>query len=187
MRAIIYICFLSICLTACTDYTPKPIAYPRIERGTTSDMMYENMHMSFAYPSDAFIQETVADDKKEVWFNIIYPQYQTTIHCTYLPITKGLLRKTLEDNHKFVYGHALKAGSINQSLYSNPEKEVYATVYDIEGSVATPVQFFVTDSISHFFRGSLYYDCIVKTDSVMPVTEFVRADILHLIETLQWK
>lgn len=187
MKPIIYILFFLFSFAACTDYTPKPMAYPRIDRDVVGSTIYNNMSMSFIYPSDTFIKEAMPDNDKELWFNIIYPQYKATIHCTYLPITKSLLKKALEDDHKLVYSHALKAGSISKSLYANPQKEVYGTIYDIEGSVATPIQFFVTDSVSHFFRGSLYYDYIVKADSVKPVTEFIRTDIIRFIETMEWK
>jgi gliding motility-associated lipoprotein GldD len=53
--------------------------------------------------------------------------------------------------------------------------------------VASAVQFFITDSTEHFLRGSLYFNCRPNRDSLNPVIDFLREDILHLIETTEWK
>jgi hypothetical protein len=45
----------------------------------------------------------------------------------------------------------------------------------------------VTDSTKHYLRGSLYFDAEPNPDSLAPVVEFFRNDIIHLIETLKWK
>jgi hypothetical protein len=35
-------------------------------------------------------------------------------------------------------------------------------------------------------RGALYFDVAMNPDSIAPVFDFVRKDILHIIETFQW-
>ena len=59
-------------------------------------------------------------------------------------------------------------------------------LYDYTGVTATAAQFFLTDSINHFFRGALYFNTEV-TDSLLPINNFLKRDIKHLIETFQWK
>lgn len=143
--------------------------------------------MSFLI-SDAAIIEPVDNDKKnEIWFNINYPQYHATIYCSYLPVDRKELHHMLEDSYKLAFSHASKADGIKQSSYSNDDHKTSAILYDIEGQVAVPVQFFVTDSTANFFRGSLYYNGIVNPDSVAPVTGYLREDIIRIIETLKWK
>ncbi len=83
--------------------------------------------------------------------------------------------------------HITKADAINEQMIIDPERKVYGILYDLKGSTATAVQFFVTDSTKHFFRGSLYFFAEPNPDSLAPVNEFFREDIIHIIETLKWK
>jgi gliding motility-associated lipoprotein GldD len=65
--------------------------------------------------------------------------------------------------------------------------KVYGLIYDIEGNTASSLQFYVTDSTKHFIRGALYFNVRPNIDSVKIVLEFLKKDVLHLIQTLQWK
>ena len=64
---------------------------------------------------------------------------------------------------------------------------VYGNVMNIEGDVATPFQFYLTDSTSHFLRGSLYVRSRINTDSLAPVFEFLKVDAMHMINTFEWQ
>ena len=46
--------------------------------------------------------------------------------------------------------------------------------------------FILTDSVSHFFRGALYFNTEIN-DSILPINNFLKYDIKHLIETFHWK
>jgi gliding motility-associated lipoprotein GldD len=52
---------------------------------------------------------------------------------------------------------------------------------------ASPYQFYLTDSTTHWLRGSLYFDAIPNNDSLAPVIDFVKTDIQHIFETMHWK
>jgi gliding motility-associated lipoprotein GldD len=69
---------------------------------------------------------------------------------------------------------------------SIPDVEVFGTVYQIEGNAASPMQFFLTDSTRHFLRGALYIRATPDIDSLKPVIDFLKRDVIHLIETTQW-
>jgi gliding motility-associated lipoprotein GldD len=60
-------------------------------------------------------------------------------------------------------------------------------LYEIRGDAASSVQFYLTDSTRHFLRGSLYFNVQPNADSLAPVIDFFMEDIMHLIETLEWK
>jgi gliding motility-associated lipoprotein GldD len=80
-----------------------------------------------------------------------------------------------------------KADAINELVINNKDNRIFGILYDLKGNTATSVQFYVTDSINHFLRGSLYFESEPNADSLAPVIYFFRADIIHLIETLKWK
>ena len=48
-------------------------------------------------------------------------------------------------------------------------------------------QFYLTDSIEHFLRGSLYFKVVPNNDSLQPVIDFITDDVRHLIKSLEWK
>ncbi len=60
-------------------------------------------------------------------------------------------------------------------------------IYDLKGDVASAVQFFMTDSSRSFSQGIPVFQLRPNRDSLNPVIEFLREDIMHLIETTQWK
>jgi hypothetical protein len=45
----------------------------------------------------------------------------------------------------------------------------------------------MTDSSKNFLRGALYFDTKVANDSLAPAIAYMKKDIMHLINTLQWK
>ena len=84
--------------------------------------------------------------------------------------------------------HMSRAMGIRDSVIINPEKEVYGLIYFLEGEdVASPLQFYLTDSTDHFMRGSLYFNVRTNNDSLAPVIDFIIDDVRHLIETIEWK
>jgi hypothetical protein len=45
----------------------------------------------------------------------------------------------------------------------------------------------MTDSSRHFLRGALYFNTRVNNDSLAPAIEYMKKDIMHLINTMDWK
>lgn len=175
-------------LTACNEYVPKPIGYSRIDIKESSYKEYDNKYFSFLLSTQAYIDTVhTENDKTSLWFNIVYPDYNVRIYCSYFAINKSTLKQALEDSHHLAYSHVLKADGIDRSLFASKKHSVSGAIYDIGGNVATPIQFFLTDSIANFFRGSFYYDIQTKSDSVAPVTEFIRNDIVELMGSFVWK
>lgn len=168
------------------DYVPKPEGFLRIETGKHDYSLSETKIYSFNL-SDKAILENSSETKKENWFNIVYPEWNAKIYCSYLNITPKTFANAIEDSHKFVYKHAVKADAINDSVYLNPATKVYGMLYDIKGNVASPVQFFLTDSCQHFFRGSLYFEEVPSNDSLSPIIEYIRQDIIEIMESFRWK
>lgn len=186
-RKLAGIFILFILLASCRDYTPKPIGYNRIEPIESEVKEYVFPNFSFQYPSIVRIDSLNAPRKDETWFNIVYPNYNAVVYCTYLPITKDTFSKAVDDSYHMAYSHTLKASGIEQRLFRSNDDKVSGILYEIDGSVATPIQFFVTDSIRHFLRGSFYYSAKVDADSVAPITEFITKDIERMMSSFEWK
>ena len=143
--------------------------------------------LSFEYPTYGHL--TFQEDKgsDQGWFNIEFPAYKAKIYLTYKDI-KNNLDSLLDQSYKLnVKYHVSKADAIKEQVYSNSENKVYGILYDLKGNTASAVEFYVTDSLSHYLRGSLYFASEPNADSLAPVIDFFRGDIVHMIETLKWK
>ena len=186
VRALFLLLFTFLACS-CNDYAPKPIGYNRIDHVDYPYKTLDARYFQFQLSGQVYIDTLRAPDNAAVWFNIVYPDYGARIHCSYFHVTKQSIKEALDDSYQLAFSHSIKANGINQILYKNDENRTYGIMYDIEGNVATPIQFFLTDSISNFFRASFYYDTKVRSDSVSPITDFVRDDIVRLMETFKWK
>ncbi len=177
-------------MSSCGGDTPKPIGYFRITlpaHKTYKNFSEDKFPLTFAYP-DSITQILVKPARKEdkYSFNIIYPKLHGCIYCDYRPLN-GDFRKISEDFRDLVYKHTAKADGITEQPYLDPEHKVYALLYELQGNTASQMQFVITDSTQHIFRGSLYFNNTPNADSLKPVTQFVKADIVKLIESFRWK
>ena len=66
-------------------------------------------------------------------------------------------------------------------------REASGMIFKINGPVATPYQFYISDSTNHFFRGSLYFDAKVDYDSIAPVVTFLEKEVDHMLRSLVWE
>jgi gliding motility-associated lipoprotein GldD len=60
-------------------------------------------------------------------------------------------------------------------------------IAELEGEVPSQFQFTVTDSTKNFMRGALYFNTKVANDSLLPAIDYMKKDIMHMINTLEWK
>jgi len=173
---------------------PKPYGYFRI---TTPDTAYTPFSLSLGegrgevYPySFSLSQNAVVlprtEPGEQYWVNLYYPALDATIHCSYKPVRNNL-RELTNDALEFVYRNASFASSIPEREYAHPEAKVYGVLFDLEGNTASSCQFFVTDSTRHFFRASVYCNCPPNADSLAPVYDYLRTDIVKMVETFEWR
>ncbi|MBS9768602.1 MAG: gliding motility lipoprotein GldD [Flavobacteriaceae bacterium] len=165
--------------------TPKARGYFRIDFPEKSYKLVEEKGLySFKLPIYAVLKSD--DANKNSWQNVYFPKQNGQLHLTYFSL-KGNLAEYLEDTHKFVYKHTIKADDIKEREFAYPQHRVFGSLYDIEGNTASSVQFFLTDSTTHFLRGALYLNERPNKDSLDIVVKFLREDVLVLMETLEWK
>ncbi len=174
--------------TACKkEYVPKPRGYYRI---SFPEKVYQPIDHDFPYQFNIpkyskLIPDTQAGPEL-YWGNIEIQNNNAEIHISYKQVENNLNILT-EESRSLAYKHSIKADAIDEQVYVNPEKNVYGTIYLIDGNAASPIQFFLTDSSKHFLRGALYIREIPNIDSIRPVIDFLRPDIVHLIESASWK
>ena len=171
-----------------SDYLPKPRGYFRIDLLEKSYVKVDTIEKySFECPQYAQVTPDPYSPNEKNWVNIEMPTFKGSIHLTHKPVNENL-GEYLEDVHTMVTKHLQKANGVRDSLIINEEHQVYGLFIEMDGKgVATPMQFYLTDSTKNFIRGALYFNFKPDNDSMQPVISFIREDIDHLIETFEWK
>ena len=189
------ILLLLISLSSCDTpiYSPKPVAYPRIifpEKGNYISYEENDCPFTFEYPNYSKITQQKNKFTNEIepcWFNVNFTDFNATIYMSYLKIGEDIsLEKVLEDAHKLTYAHSKKADYIDEAIISN-NNGVKGQLYEVGGNVATNIQFYLSDKEKHYIRGSLYFNSTPNIDSVQPIVDFIRKDMMHIFETFEWK
>ena len=193
MKSIKYIYIFSVLLAglliSCEQvHTPKPRGYFRIDLPEKQYVLFDTTFpYIFEKPVYTIIKHDPHSPQEKYWINMDFPSFNATVHFSYKPV-EGNLFTYLEDSHKMISKHIPKADAIFDSIIIDRDRNVFGLIYELEGSgAASPYQFFLTDSISHFVRGSLYFNFTPNNDSLEPVIEFIKEDIDHLINTFRWK
>ena len=177
-----------ICGISCREsYTPKPRGYLRIEFPEKEYILFDSTcPFTFAYPVYSKVVPDTEFYSEPCWMNIEFPPFNGKIHISYKEINGNLYQYT-EDSRSLAYKHTIKADAIKETVYSDSRANVYGILYDIKGDAASSLQFYLTDSNHHFLRGSLYFNVEPDKDSLAPVISYFREDIVHLIESFDWK
>jgi len=196
------IAFISLFLIlSCKEeivYIPKPRLYPKVEYPKRIETIFDTSFCSFSirYPSYMkFVQDTTYLHKNAphpCWFNLEMPSLNGTIHFTYTDLNKSQnkadgLYKIYADAYKMAEEHISKANKLEDFIINNPNKKVYGVLFNIEGHVASPFQIVITDSVNHALRASLYFNSKPNADSMAPVIEFVKEDLMGILNSLEWK
>ena len=183
-----------VALFACnSDYIIKPRGYYKIELPQKKYVSFNQLGYpySFEYPVYGKVSQDSSffEDKPEnpYWINIDFPQLNGRIHISYKDVRKNNFDSLVNDSYTLAYKqHTNVATAIKPEPFTTPTG-VEGVYFNLKGNTATANQFFITDTIKHFLRGALYFDATPNEDSLRPVNEFLKKDLEHLINTIQWK
>ncbi len=118
--------------------------------------------------------------------DIKYPRLKATLMLTYNSVQNDL-RLLLADSEKLTFKHVIKADDIQAIPYESYQKKVYGKMFEVYGNAATQIQFHATDSTDNFITGALYFYAKPNFDSILPAVNYLKRDVIHLMETLSWE
>jgi gliding motility-associated lipoprotein GldD len=175
-----------------TVYSPKPRMYPKVNYPQKSYIPFDEDFCNLTFEIPVYtnvLQEARFFEEKPVdpcWFDLEYPDFNGSLHFSYYPVgDRKSFDGLVQDAFKFVEKHDIKANYRSETIVHN-KFGASGILFDIDGPVATPLQFFLSDSTYHFIRASLYFDNKVDPDSMAPIYNFVREDVLKMMETMQF-
>ena len=168
--------FCGAMLTSCKPKAlpePKPMGYFRID---LPQHQYRPMDTSlpFRFEQSVFAQTSIEQQKNNtLWITVSYPDLKASFRFTCFQVNKAdSLRKLMISEDKMVKFHYQKADDVQYSVIQAPESNLWGQTYEIFGKeVATPLQFWLTDSAHYFVRATLYFDDTPNNDSLQPVIQ----------------
>ncbi|EDM45644.1 possible gliding motility-related protein [unidentified eubacterium SCB49] len=183
MRFLIFFLLFTVCVSCEDDVVVKPHAELRLRYPAPK---YSDVQMDcpFVFKQNEFAQVLV---NKNCGIKVEYPTMNATVFLTYINTDPSKIDRQLYEAQKLALGHKIRAVSIPESQYVNPDKKTYGTFYEINGNAASHGQFYLTDSIKHFVTGALYFKTKPNFDSLLPAIDYVRNDMRMMMETMEWK
>jgi gliding motility-associated lipoprotein GldD len=187
---IISLLIAAVCLLACEEqYSPKSRAHFRIDMPEKDYEQYssEDCPFQFMKPVYAEVYPDTSTDAGYCWKNIKYIPFNAYLHLSYKTVlNEERLHELMEDARTFVYKHTVKADQIQERSFKIGD-HTGGVFYELGGNTASALQFFMTDSTDHYLRGALYFMAETDRDSLDPVIEFIKEDLLVLINSFDWK
>ncbi len=170
-------------------YTPKQKGYNRLDLPEHSYVaLPDSLPYQFKISKSAKILRDSSYIAERYWIDIYYPTIVANVQLTYKSLNNDqeLLKELVNDAYKLTSKHQIKAYAINENIVITPSGKT-AVVAELEGEVPSQLQFFITDSTENFLRGALYFRTATKNDSLAPAIEYVKIDIMKMLNTLEWK
>lgn len=194
-HSLFWFLILTFLISACRETEtplPKPRAYPRVEFPTKKYEPATLTECSFTFEKPVYSQ-VIKDEyffeeanPHPCWFDLSFEQFNGKLHCSYFPIDdRQGLDSLITDAFELVGKHRIKANYRDEFVIKK-DNGVSGIFFDLGGPVASPIQFFLTDSTEHFFRGALYFENKVNPDSMNIIHEFIKTDVNNMIETFAW-
>jgi gliding motility-associated lipoprotein GldD len=191
MNRILVIFIISFIIYACKDEIPipKPPTYLRTElpehtyRIVSNNCPYE-LKLAEIYNYKPCIFEKSNFCMQQIDLGPL----NGSLFLYYLNIpSKDSLPSIINYANDKVDEHKIKADKIDFRQLIDKDKRVFGTFFELKGNVATNFQFYLTDSINHFVRGEVLLNCRPNYDSLRPTLEYLKLDLLELVQNFKWK
>ena len=175
---------------------PKPRIYPKVNYPDRNYVAFDKEYCAFGFEHPDYMeyeQDTLLINKATkhaCWFTLKIPSLNGSVHFTYSDISGDSsaykLFDVINDSYTLSEKHNLKATGRNTEPFLSKEKNLYGITYSVDGDVASPYHFVLTDSIQHAVWASLYFNTKPNADSMEPIINFVKEDLNKVINSFEW-
>lgn len=186
---------LGTILTACSGsesdgaYIPRRAGYPRIPLPDSTYHAADSLPLHFEVndlTTVTLVDHSESDNPGARWINVVYPTLgNSVIFCTFTPVQDEEQRRHVLDNR--LERIALNAGSNTSEIIELESAGAFhAHVVVTPTGTVTPIQFLAYDR-GWVVTGAYYLEAAnsAPADSLTPVVESVRGDIIHAMQTLR--
>ncbi len=188
MKKFLFIALIFL-ISSCKEEAkiPKPPTFLRIELPQHNYERYnDDCQYSFLIPTFYKVKPVINNGNKTCHKDIDLGQLNGSLHLSYIKMEEPLSTYVNYVNDK-IDEHKIKATAINDKRILRHDAKVYCTFFALEGNVASPFQFYLTDSSNHFVSGVVYFNSTPNYDSLKPTLDYLQVDLDEFIQTFEWK
>jgi len=160
MKKLLALLGVLIIMLACNEPAPalpKPRIYPKVIYPEKKFKQFSESNCPFEMELPVYfeVEKDQGQNEKEAqytcWLDLYSKELNSYLHLSYIPFkNRTEFDKLVSDAFEMADKHNIKASNRMESLIENKEEKVYGLLFEIDGPVATPLQFFMTDSTQHF-------------------------------------
>lgn len=180
---------LAFLFYSCEDenFIPKPPSYLRLELPEHSYYNFSDS-CNYSFKLSKMFKVKTRDNQSESNCNkeIDLGPLNGTLFLHYWDFNESLAFYINNANDE-ISKHKVKATTINDERIIRTEDRVFGTLFELQGNVATPFQFYLTDSTSRFIYGEILFNSTPNYDSLKPTLDYFKRDLDSLINSFQWE
>ena len=130
--------------------------------------------------------ETITKNNQLLGLNLNYNTLNATLYLTYNNLDNNL-QTYLSEAKSITQKHAQMAREVSERSFENETTKTFGKLYELSGPVASQLQFYISDNKKHFLSGALYFKTRPNYDSILPAVDYVKNDIVKLMESIHWR
>lgn len=180
---------LALLLFSCGDENtvPKPSTFLRLDIQNEGYVNYQS-NCGYSFDVDKIFRvKDVVDSAGNLTCHkdIDFGKLNGIMNLSYIDMNRPL-KEYINYALDKMEAHKVKAIAIDDSTFLYPKKRVFGALFELKGDVASPFQFYLTDSTKHFVSGVVYFNSVPNYDSLRPSLDYLKKDIIRMIETFEW-
>ena len=165
---------------------PKQDAYLRIEFNKPNYLTHksQNSKINFFYNASSSSLNYISART----INLDYKKLGMSLDLSFDKLNDETeLTNYLRDFNLLLDAHTKRSNGFLIKEFENRNYSTYGKLYEFRGDVASPIQFFLTDSINNFIHGSVNMTVKSKYDLIYPSVQYIKNDILVFFESINLK
>lgn len=184
MRCLLPI-IICVVLGACNRPKPpvaKPEAYARVVDYGREYVAVDSLPLHFEVNANARLT------RKDMWLNVTYPAYRATVYLTFTPAEPDAIASIIDN--RMERAHLNLASAAGLEISEIVTDEFTSRLLQSESTTATPLQFVSTDGERWVVSGAVFFENVMPNaplDSLRPMVETIRRDLIHGLSKISYK
>ncbi len=188
MRDIFFSLSAGICLIlfSCkSEPYPRPRSFPRIDLPKHAYETWTSESCPFTFESPTGVR-LLKQREDSCVVDFYFSSFNYFWHFTYRNLLESKRARNAHEEEylKLVMKHAQKMEFLDEIPITGPGG--WGTLYELKGDVGAPYQLIFGDSV-HLLMTSFYFQEALDQDSLQPLVDYVKEDLLHMVATLHWR
>jgi gliding motility-associated lipoprotein GldD len=121
------------------------------------------------------------------FFSLSYPSMKAKVYMSYFNLNKHQIEDLYRDFNARLLEHTKQEARIQESSYENANQQKYGRFFEITSNAPSNLHYLLTDQKNHFMSGVLFFSATPNYDSLFPAIQYIKNDLRHLTESLDWR